>query len=189
MKTLRLLVVGVVHFILATHGQKEENFEARIARLEALSMATNPIIVEDYVEILHGDFSILNAVSRHFVRSLQSFSLLPRTDKECSWSYRQERCEPRCLCSFQPRLGDLHPGRACRLIQPHQQHQQQQQQQLVLDVHVPPVPCDDADLPSSPPGPIRRSLDWVARIISSLVSVRFPDPASVPALPTNDASE
>jgi hypothetical protein len=40
--------------------------------------------------------------------------LIPTSDPECRWSWRHGRCEPVCLCHFQPKLGDLHLGRACR---------------------------------------------------------------------------
>ena len=38
------------------------------------------------------------------------------TDKECTWNWRYARCEPRCQCSFQLRLGDYSMDRSCRLV-------------------------------------------------------------------------
>ena len=145
--------------------------DLRVKRLEAL--AVNQLLVEDYAELLINDFPILNSVSRHLVRSVKSFSILPRSDSECQWDFWQERCVPRCLCSWKPRFGDLHPSRACRLTHT---------QQLVPEAHGNSTPCDDSQLSMSPSGPIRRSLDWAARILRTLLSHRVP-PKSLPALP------
>jgi hypothetical protein len=41
--------------------------------------------------------------------------IIPTTDLSCKWNWKHIRCEPRCSCSFQPRLGDFHLGRSCRL--------------------------------------------------------------------------
>ncbi|KAG7352311.1 hypothetical protein IV203_008359 [Nitzschia inconspicua] len=40
--------------------------------------------------------------------------LIPTSDPECQWNWRHGRCEPVCLCDFQPKRGDFHLGRACR---------------------------------------------------------------------------
>ena len=40
---------------------------------------------------------------------------MPETDHECSYEFRTNRCIPEDQCSFQWRLGDLLPARACRL--------------------------------------------------------------------------
>ncbi len=43
-------------------------------------------------------------------------NLTPPTDKECIYSLKRGRCEPRCMCGLQYRLGDYWLGRMCRLI-------------------------------------------------------------------------
>lgn len=40
----------------------------------------------------------------------------PPTDKECSFSYKRGRCEPKCQCRMQYRFGDYTAGRMCRLV-------------------------------------------------------------------------
>lgn len=151
---------------------RRDDIDHRLTRLEAL--AANKLLVEDYAELLQVDaFPILNTVSRHIVRSVKSFSILPRSDLQCHWDFWQERCEPRCLCEWNPRFGDLHPSRACRLTMT------TPTQQLVLEVHGPSSPCENSELA---PGPIRRSLDWAARILHTLFKSRVP-PKSLPALP------
>src|SRR3546814_11644760 len=44
-------------------------------------------------------------MARHF---------FPTTDLECQWNFLTERCEPACTCSWQYKVGDLWPNRACR---------------------------------------------------------------------------
>lgn len=40
--------------------------------------------------------------------------LIPTSDPECQWNWQHGRCEPFCICDFQPKRGDFHLGRACR---------------------------------------------------------------------------
>jgi hypothetical protein len=40
---------------------------------------------------------------------------IPETDAECRWDWRSVRCEPACECASQPKRGDYHLGRSCRL--------------------------------------------------------------------------
>lgn len=40
--------------------------------------------------------------------------LIPTSDPECQWNWKHGRCEPSCLCDFEPKRGDFHLGRACR---------------------------------------------------------------------------
>jgi hypothetical protein len=40
---------------------------------------------------------------------------IPETDAECRWDWRSIRCEPACECASQPKRGDYHLGRSCRL--------------------------------------------------------------------------
>jgi len=40
--------------------------------------------------------------------------LIPCTDAICDWKWNHMRCEPFCLCSYQPQWGDYHLGRSCR---------------------------------------------------------------------------
>jgi len=42
---------------------------------------------------------------------------IPDTDEECSYEFKSNRCYPENRCSFQWRIGDFHPSRACRLRQ------------------------------------------------------------------------
>ena len=41
--------------------------------------------------------------------------IIPKTSKECDWNWMHLRCEPFCICSYQPIFGDYHLGRSCRL--------------------------------------------------------------------------
>ena len=41
--------------------------------------------------------------------------LTPKTDRECSWSYSQCKCVPKCRCSYQFQLGDYTLSRSCRV--------------------------------------------------------------------------
>uniref|UniRef100_A0A7S2UXV6 Uncharacterized protein n=1 Tax=Fibrocapsa japonica TaxID=94617 RepID=A0A7S2UXV6_9STRA len=72
------------------------------------------------------DISLLEKFGRVVVvtwRRVALFSktyLLPRTDDQCqfawkeSWKSRRPTCSPHASCSFQPKFGDLTVGRACR---------------------------------------------------------------------------
>ena len=40
---------------------------------------------------------------------------IPDTDDACTYSFKYNRCLPEDKCSFQWRVGDVLPGRACRL--------------------------------------------------------------------------
>jgi len=54
--------------------------------------------------------------------------LIPISDADCQWNWRHGRCEPSCTCSFQPKPGDFHLGRACRrrlITQPGDCHEQE----------------------------------------------------------------
>jgi hypothetical protein len=42
--------------------------------------------------------------------------LIPTTDLECQWNWKHGRCEPLCMCSYQPKRGDFHLGRTCRRV-------------------------------------------------------------------------
>lgn len=41
--------------------------------------------------------------------------VIPETDVACRWDWRFVRCEPFCKCEFQPKRGDYHLGRSCRI--------------------------------------------------------------------------
>lgn len=45
-------------------------------------------------------------------------SSVPATDPECSFNWLVGKCYPLCRCEFAPKLGDLSPTRACRLVPP-----------------------------------------------------------------------
>jgi hypothetical protein len=49
-----------------------------------------------------------------YAKEFLTQKLVPTSDPECQWNWRHGRCEPVCLCDFQPKRGDFHLGRACR---------------------------------------------------------------------------
>lgn len=143
-------------FFVPNYVGIDPDFDARLRRLETLAIERAEI-VEDYLEILEGEFTILNSINRHLVRSIRSFPLLPPSDSECYYNYTSERCEPHCLCSWQPRIGDLHPGRACRLVA---------REKKVIGQ------CDPYALPAR--GPLGKTIDFFKFIFSSFTLSRVP---------------
>lgn len=87
---------------------------ARITRLEYLAVQRQDL-VDDYNENLIGDRTILHMIMSHAVKAIKSRHILPVTDPECSWNILKDRCEPVYFCSWQYKIGDLYPGRSCRL--------------------------------------------------------------------------
>jgi hypothetical protein len=65
------------------------------------------------VEEVEDDRTYLD-IFGEFAKEFLTQKLIPTSDSECQWNWRHGRCEPVCLCDFQPKLGDFHLGRACR---------------------------------------------------------------------------
>merc|ERR1711982_67989 len=40
--------------------------------------------------------------------------MIPHTNVECKWDWKQFRCEPSCSCTLNYKFGDYHLGRSCR---------------------------------------------------------------------------
>jgi hypothetical protein len=88
---------------------------SRLNRLEQLAEQRQDL-VEEYETQIQGDRTIFDLIGKHVMKAIQSRHIFPVSDRECYWNYLRERCEPLCLCNFQYKFGDFHPGRSCRLV-------------------------------------------------------------------------
>jgi len=95
-------------------GDSLTTIASRLNRLEQLAEQRQDL-VEEYETQIQGDRTIFDLIGKHVMKAIQSRHIFPVSDRECYWNYLRERCEPLCLCNFQYKFGDFHPGRSCRL--------------------------------------------------------------------------
>jgi len=143
----------------ARTGLASQSLESRVVRLETLARDRQDL-VEAYRDHLLVDHTILDSLNRHVVKMLRSWPFFPITDKECYWDLFRERCEPHCLCSFQYKFGDLHPGRACRLVH-------KQPLKAITDTRA--VSVNTCDPQQTINGPIRKALRALKRSLHNVI--------------------
>ncbi|CAM9209842.1 unnamed protein product [Chrysoparadoxa australica] len=85
----------------------------RMEQLERRAMD----VLDDIREQEDEEKSLLEVFGER-VKTFVVTKVTPKTDKECHFSWTRGRCEPKCTCQFDMKLGDYWPDRACRVIPP-----------------------------------------------------------------------
>ncbi|KAG5185614.1 hypothetical protein JKP88DRAFT_180171 [Tribonema minus] len=89
-----------------------------VTRIEQLEAAHAALQAAPYrIEYDYESQSLLEALGDQVKRFVVT-RLTPRTDRECAFSFARWRCEPRCACRAQYKLGDYWPSRMCRRVKP-----------------------------------------------------------------------
>ncbi len=91
-----------------------QDFDSLSHRMEALEVQLEEM-KRELLEREDEDKTLLEVAGER-IKGFVLSNLTPPTDKECTYSMKRGRCEPKCACGLQYRLGDYWLGRMCRLI-------------------------------------------------------------------------
>ncbi len=91
-----------------------QDFDSLSRRMEALEVQLEKMKM-DLLESENEDKTLLE-VAGDKIKGFVLSNLTPPTDKECTYSLKRARCEPKCACRLHYRLGDYWLGRMCRLL-------------------------------------------------------------------------
>ncbi len=91
-----------------------QDFDSLFLRMEALEGQLEEM--KRYLLEREDEDKTLLEVAGDRIKGFVLSNLTPPTDKECTYNMKRARCEPKCACRLQYRLGDYWLGRMCRLL-------------------------------------------------------------------------